>query len=324
MKNSKTFLLLVAIILAFSSCTGNSGIENNTMSEIILSTSENELIDSNASDEEIIVVDSAGEEVTASSAIVINYSLPELIGLSDSTVLAKCVGYEKSEDYTKTFFETQEIFSGKITDKFTVYQYPTACVIEETGIEYMSGNNEFINGSSYILALEEDSSVFYEESKFLLLGDFYALINDNSVDNISYYGIKQEKVFNDLSEAREFITNSKDNFFIRKDEKVPFTRSENTEDIISTADYVLEVEIIDISNDSEDRTSYNAVITDCLKGKSEGEIFAVLPKNSVSIGNKYIIAFNRVNKDSLVYVISSLKGIYDSSDRETLAELCVK
>ncbi|MCL2051520.1 MAG: hypothetical protein FWG91_07325 [Lachnospiraceae bacterium] len=258
---------------------------------------------------------------------IMNLNLSQLISLSDYIVKARCLGNQDMGDFTKTFFEAEDIVNSTPMGRITVYQYPVRYQIEGTDIEYDSGLNEFTEGNNYILVLEEDSSVFYDETKYRLLGDFYAKLDDsgNIIDFSLYADSKTEKMFSNISEARQFANESKIKYYFERDKKVPFTSSSNKEDIIEIADYILTIEILGIAVESPDRTSYEALVIDSIKDMPDvKEIFAVLPRNSVEIGKQYIVAFNRVNETSLVFVISSLNGIYDVKEAEALKELLDK
>lgn len=281
--------------------------------------------DSNERKQDVVDTKKDEEIIIERSAEVMNYDLSELICLSDYVVKAKCIGYEETNEYTKTFFEVDDIISGDSLDKFTVYQYPTMRYIDGRDFDYESGINKLVEGDNYILVLEEDASVFYDEPHYLLLGDFYAKLNNNDeIVELNLYGnLDEERLFSNVSEAKELIPKLQTSINdVNKNDKVPFTASSETEEIINIADYVLEIEIIDISRDSSDRTAYNALVTGCYKGKTEGEIITVLPKSSVQIGKRYVVALNRVSDTSFIYVISSPYGIFNSTEIEEISAFC--
>ncbi|WP_349948403.1 hypothetical protein ABFV83_08200 [Lacrimispora sp. BS-2] len=110
--------------------------------------------------------------------------------------------------------------------------------------------------------------------------------------------------------------------------KTTYTESTDMKTIVSEADLVLEVSIEDLKVEGlvHNGNTYTCDVTDIIKGDSlqkgeDGKILVTFLKGSVEIGGKYVVAVNRVGKDSIIYTQSSKNSVISVDDNKLLDEI---
>ena len=106
------------------------------------------------------------------------------------------------------------------------------------------------------------------------------------------------------------------------------TQSDDIMEIIMDTDIVLEafIERVEMEGMFDNGSTYECRVLRTLKGDpiattSSGTIHATLIKDSVQVGDSYVVMLNRVNNDSLIYYQSALKGVFSLNDQDSLSEI---
>jgi len=204
--------------------------------------------------------------------------------------------------------------------------------IENTNKTYKMGDNKYKAGENYLLIMEENDSLFYENIRYLLVTDIYIPINN--MNQSTMYGeaiiIDGTQKLTEYGDMRSFINNAVDKSMLNKlNQKSAYIKSEKIDVIVSESDLILEVIIEDIEIEGilHSGNTYVCKVLDILKGKDilitdeYGNILTTLLKESVNVGDKYILSLNKIVDTSIIYTQSSKNSVMSTEDKNFISNL---
>ena len=103
---------------------------------------------------------------------------------------------------------------------------------------------------------------------------------------------------------------------------IPFINSDNDKEIIKNSQFISEIEIVDLCSSSEITDVYLCDVTKEISGKNnmteDNQIMVVFFKDTVSIGDKYIVMLNSDTSTSLIYTLSSDKSVKNVGEEKNI------
>ena len=255
--------------------------------------------------------------------------------LEDNVSLVR--GYGTFEDtlngtssFLKAEFVSQEQVEGKVSYVFKVLDCYFGTAEEEFVHVRKTVGEEIVyaDGKAYYLLLQHRGNTFS--------GDVYVVpswslcLPVNDLSNATMYGellLKHSKIerLDTESDLISYVLDYFKNYNISGDRYfgTPYVKSDKIEDIVLGSDVVLRVRISEkpLSPQSAVNEFYKCTITEILKGDDEvgREFNAVFEKDSLMVGEEYIITFN-VTEPGFEYHLSSKLGIYDLSRQEEILQ----
>lgn len=108
-----------------------------------------------------------------------------------------------------------------------------------------------------------------------------------------------------------------------------YTTATDLPTIVAETDLVLEVKITGLSTEGQfaNCNTYYGDVQQILKGgpvntsEERGDIQVTLTKESVEIGETYVLLLNRIDETAIIYTQSSLGSVIPSGDTETISEI---
>lgn len=165
----------------------------------------------------------------------------------------------------------------------------------------------FQENGEYLLVLEKNISVYYEHSVYVLLEAVPA---------------NQRDWEDTLAEAKRIaaVSDSSPKYY-----GTPYSDSDKPAELLSFASNVFCVKINDIYAESTiaPTTVYQCTVTAAAKGMPSGsEILVTLFKDTVSIGEEYVILLADAENTKPVYTLAAKKGcVYTLSEASAVPEL---
>lgn len=211
--------------------------------------------------------------------------------------------------YRDLRFEIEEEIKGTITEKEIWVRLVNAAVSDDGKI-----CDCFIDGESYMLALEEKSSV-YEAHDFYMTLDSFAMYEPSDECNI----MLNQRIINQYKELVESLEDRSGEV----ETGFEYIRSENLEEIIEKSPYIAVIticEITDVGLNGRSATCKCAVQKK-IKGDIDDEFEAIFVEGTVQEGGEYIVMLDRP-EDTSYYKLSSKNSVYkNDKSNETINKL---
>lgn len=315
MKRIKLSLVLCTVIgLAATACSAAT----TTTTEI--SVAENATVAANISTD--TEADDEPVDVFYDEYDAMKLSFDDAVEYSASVVSAKCMGLKRATKQSRVYsFELVDTLVGmKMPSTFELTVFEGEYSVDG-GDAYKTDTITYNEDCVYLLPLVKYISVFYSSDLYTSAGDAVIQLADNGdVISAAVQGREHEKLlFSCVDEFRKV------KYSCGQSEDETGTKYVVTNDPITAADvseYIFEAEIASVFREADDRTVYNCNILNTYKAAEKfDKVVAALPKDSVQIGDKVVLALNRSGETSVVYVISTTGGSMFLSGSENASKL---
>ena len=193
-------------------------------------------------------------------------------------------------------------------------------------MSYQTGSIDYKVNKEYLLILSRNDSLFLDYPQHAIISGLFI-----PIDNIEKSTMYGEPLFEmadirSTSDIRSTIHSAK---APNNDEGQRYTSATDLPTIILESDYILEIEIIDLYVEGiyANSNTYYCRIINNLRGENINTIedtdviLVSFIKDSVEIGESYIIMVNRVGRKSLIYTQSSLRSVISMYDVITIEEI---
>lgn len=259
-------------------------------------------------------------------------SFEKAIELSDCAVNAEYITYIDNGDYVEYEFKVNNVLYGDVPDSnIYLFSMKGTAHVEEIESTYDIGDNKYTVGDEYILVMEKNSSLFYDHDRYMLIGEMIIPV-DNTNESVMYdQPIKTESkaILNSSTNIVKYIQDiKKSDANTESSDELSYTKSNDMKTMISEADYVLEltVESLEVEGLVHNGNTYSCSSITVLKGDSlvkdeAGKILVTLLKDSVEIGNKYIVMVNKVDENSTIYTQVAEKSVIPVGDVAATGEV---
>jgi len=249
----------------------------------------------------------------------------QAIEASNCAVTATFIGEYIYDEYNELEFKVNEVIYGYVPEKdIKVFQMN----LQNRNV---FDNHVYKETETYTLILERLDSLFYDHPRYLFVSDVFIPISDKTA-NIFINGESIAATGHGVlssDNVNQYLRNSgrskPNHFHIRKDKDIPFTTATDLSEIIASSDYVMEITVIDmvVEGTIANSNTYSCDIANVLKGSTPTEkyIWVTFLKNSVNIGEKYIVILNRLGDDSLIYAQSSKNSVISLDDKASIEQI---
>ena len=242
-------------------------------------------------------------------------SFEELVKRSSVAVVAEYVETIRHDNYVEHKFLVKECLYGNVDEKEIYLYYNIGTVhVEEIDYEYSEDASIYEKHTDYVLILEKLQSIFYEHDRYMLDAD--VLLDDSNKEYRMYSnpvelpeGVTIREYVCSLHEAIQHQEDTANKSAVYDDEY---------EEMMGESIYVGRVSILEMVNEGKVHNGnvYRCKVEELIKGDKletyeDGTILITIVKDRVSVGNKYVIGFNPADEHSVIYVQSTLSGIYN-------------
>lgn len=302
MKKVICFIFAIAVSFAITGCT-------KVEDQIYLDTGKQMPIEYD--DSAIFgTIDSAEKKTQSENSITmrsdasnIPFDFNEIVSYSTNIVDAEYSGVYTSEYGRELLkFIPLTILKGNIASNI-IYVQPFLESITNSSTEYSVG-------STYMLFLEKNSSVYYEYDIYVQLGE---LTISSDAEYWEQYHLQTQSSlleFPDLAPLGYGIA---------------YTKSTNIRDILRVTDNIFEVNIVEEYAKSEiaPTTVYrcNVIKTIMNTPVDSGNILLTLFNGTVEVGNAYVVMLADATETANIYTLSSLNSVYTLEEAATIPEL---
>ena len=267
---------------------------------------------------------SSNDQVVLFSAEQEYLSFDETLMQAHCVVVASLDGITESEEIRKYKFNLNEALKGEFREEnFYVSEGYGEFHVDEIDHVYTTTEPQFEKGKKYLLVLSKMSSVYFEEDKYMNVGDACIELDDNNrIIQSKMYKEQQEIGFSDLKSIKKRISEIVESNEPPKAFGVPFTDSEDLSEIVPASQYIVHVAVESITiESSSNRDTYSCRVVQSIKGETAETIQAILFKNTVKIGGEYILLLNKESEVSLLYTLSSKDSTINFTEKDRVLSL---
>ncbi|MCL1807846.1 MAG: hypothetical protein FWG31_09110 [Oscillospiraceae bacterium] len=232
----------------------------------------------------------------------------EAVELSDCAIIGKYVAFSERDSYVEHTFTVKEVMRGDVYEK-TVHliEMKGTAYVEGTNYSYKTGEDIYNKGEEYILIMNVNDSLFYDYPLYVLVSNIY--IPAKSIERGT---INENRIPDDVLSVIENAKISKNS------NKRNYIESNDIKTIVAETDIIMEVKIIEVEEGLFNGNVYYCEVINIIKGgiisTDKGKVLISLIKDSVEVGETYIVMVNAVSEDSFIYVQSSRKSIIEKGD----------
>lgn len=262
-----------------------------------------------------------------SEAIKINYTLEEIIDLSNCVLEVKLNKISEETQIRKYYFDVIKVIRGeKVPNPICVQEPYQDTIVIDSNISYSTQTSHYEEGSRYIVILSKFSSVYEDDDRYNFFGDMLIKLdqNDNVVSFQKNYQDIKNSPYKQKKDFEKFVSKSEKQK--PKSNGIPFTKSTQPKDIVEASKYIVKTNIFSIENDESDsnRTIYRCKVTEVLKGKinnGDTEVLIAAFKNTVKVGEDYLFMLNAATDTSIIYALSSKNSVVSLTDTKKVEQI---
>lgn len=229
--------------------------------------------------------------------------------LEDANIIlqGKIVDVKEETGYAEYIVDVNKFYKGAgeklLKLKNYIYEYE-AC--DKKGNTFAGATRkQYKKGKEYIFILQEIDNVY--EREYFIMDDTYLPVNDPA--NCTIYS----KKINVSSSLEKYINQYRYLNKSGEDLNIEYTKSKQCKDIIDTAKYIVKLRVKNKQMETDDTFVSECQILESLKGdinSINNKIFVTFFKNTVKVGEEYIVNLNSDTEQSLIYSLSAKNGIY--------------
>lgn len=231
-------------------------------------------------------------------------TLDQTIDASSCIFYGKCVGKSSNSPLgtARLTFEIEKVYKGSYDPQVRVFGSLLS--------------NPFVEGGEYLLFCGRDASVYSGEDSYGI-----SRVICDTTDGLYHDGVFDMKL-SDLSSVCAYVEAYTAEH--PSDNAVPisgdYCRSEDLKEIYDYASTVAVVKITGIRNDlglfADDRTSYTFETKDVLKGTVKKEEWVVAFKDSMNVGEEYLLLMDKPDDTSAFFIMCSPKSVIPAASED--------
>lgn len=242
------------------------------------------------------------------------------IAASDVAIEGEYLEKIEHEHYVEYKFSVKKCLYGNITDD-TIYLYSNigSSYVESIDYSYILNDDVYEPGLNYILIMERYQSILYDHDRYMLATDLFLC------EDLGEYTLYSDKI--DIPSDKsieEYICSIRETAGYEETEMtLPETAYENEiAQMVSESAYIGKVRILELFSEGlvHNGNTYRCSIETLYQGSDintyeDGTILLTLLKNSVVIGEEYVIGFSPVEDDnSLIYQQTTADSVYENEN----------
>jgi len=272
------------------------------------------------------------DQIGYSFMLVEYWDFETCIGRAANIVQAKYVGASPHGNYLYLEFEPVNQIKGQIdTETFVVSCVPNQQYRVANASYWYSENPErYEVGKEYILVLEKRMSVYYDQDRYLLMGDIFLPVDELSASTM--YGTgklteisdRAEQFDSDYEQMTSYITKVAQTSVLKPiTVGTDYIRSNDLREITEATECIFRIKVTDylrsVANNNTER--FMCKVVESLKGEPIGEeIEVIFSAGTVKAGKEYIVLLVQ-REGSTYYILSSKNSVHPASDKKSLATI---
>lgn len=237
---------------------------------------------------------------------------------SDTAIVGKYIETIIYEDYVEHKFEVKDLIYGEnINEEIYLYSNIGIGHVEENGYSYQLDENKYEKDKEYILIMESVDSIFYDHTRYILNAEL--LLNETDKEYYMYSKYIDPPTGEAIKDYILEIYNSASHHSVKVDDTV---YESDFDEMIAESDYIGKVTVLELVSEGRvhNGNTYRCNVEKLAKGRDlnrydDGSILMVILKNSVNVGDTYIIGFDQVDDNSLIYTQAVKTSVYDYQDK---------
>ena len=241
--------------------------------------------------------------------------------LEDADVIAtgtvnNIVIHDEYDEYFVTILNTKK---GDDMEQITVRNY----LCEYTYMDDNKGrigksNLNYEIGKSYIFILQHIRNVY--EDMYIIMSDAYIPLENAQNSTVL------SKELRDIEDCEAYI----DQYHFKNIQgkgiqlSIDYIESSQEKEIVAHSKYIAKVEVNELYRSTEVVDVYACSVVDILKGKintAENQMIIPFFKDTVEIGEIYLVCLNSDRDDAIIYTLSSKNSVFESSKFESIKNM---
>jgi len=258
----------------------------------------------------------------------------EALRAATDVVVAQYVGSRSFGEFLTEFeFEVSDRIRGESAERIFIYVENGISISMGKGIVYRPADITFTEGIDYLLPLSKITDVYMNTHNdgFMLIVNI--VIDLDELSNSTMYNQPLARHswminFNSSMLSRRRVISRVRMLTMFNAPADDFIRSELLEDIINDSPYILVIEISEVrwlsgTSDWMSIDTYYVTIIESLKGDIvvDGEIVIVFFADTVSVGDRHIVAVEPINEGSMSFDFTSRNSLFSMDQLDEILEI---
>ena len=173
-------------------------------------------------------------------------------------------------------------------------------------------------GKSYIFILQHIRNVY--EDMYIIMSDAYIPLENAQNSTVL------SKELRDIEDCEAYI----DQYHFKNIQgkgiqlSIDYIESSQEKEIVAHSKYIAKVEVNELYRSTEVVDVYACSVVDILKGKinaAENQIIIPFFKDTVEIGEIYLVCLNSDRDDAIIYTLSSKNSVFEASKFESIKNM---
>lgn len=225
--------------------------------------------------------------------------------------------HDEYDEYIVVINDTKK---GNAMEQIAVrnYLYEYAYMDGETEVTGRTNTNYEV-GESYIFILQHIRNVY--EDMYMILSDVYI-----PMDNIQRSTVLSENLGN-IEDCETYI----DQYDFKNVQgkgvelSLDYIESSDEEVILAESKYIAKVEVQELYRSTEVVDVYACKVMELMKGDmttlADNQIIIPFFKNTVEVGNSYMVCLNSDREDAIIYTLSSKNSVLETNQLESIESI---
>lgn len=224
--------------------------------------------------------------------------------------------YDQYDEYFVSILDTKK---GDDMEQIAIRNYLSEYTYmdDEKG-ETGKTNLNYEIGKSYIFILQHIRNVY--EDMYIIMSDAYIPLENVQKSTVL------SKELRDIEDCEAYI----DQYHFKNIQgkgiqlSIDYIESSQEKEIVAHSKYIAKVEVNELYRSTEVVDVYACSVVDILKGKinaAENQIIIPFFKDTVEIGEIYLVCLNSDRDDAIIYTLSSKNSVFEASKFESIKNM---
>lgn len=248
--------------------------------------------------------------------LIASMTFEDAVMLSDVAVLAEYVETLTHDYYVEHVFRVKDCHYGKVDEEIIyVASGIGISIVPDFGYSYRMEECLYESGKDYILILNKHQSIMYDHDRYINVTNL--MLNESDKKYTLY---DEDILFSEFDSFADYLLSLRSGASTVDDQDVRmYTDAEQK--IALESEYIAELRIENLYLEGvvHNGNTYVCSIVELHKGyvedtREDGTILVVIKKNTVEIGERYVVGFSQVDEHSAVYSQSADDGVVPVGD----------
>lgn len=256
-------------------------------------------------------------ELTADAEYLIaSMTFEDAVMLSDVAVLAEYIETLTHDYYVEHVFRVKDCYYGKVDEEIIyVASGVGLSVVPDLDYSYRMEECVYELGKDYILILNKHQSIMYDHDRYINVTNL--MLNESDKKYTLY---SEDILFSEFNSFADYLLSFRSVAFTVDDQDVK-TYADVEQELALVSEFIAElsIEALYLEGVVHNGNTYVCSIVELHKGNvqdtcEDGTILVVIKKNTVEIGERYVVGFSQVDEHSVIYSQSTEDGVVPVGD----------